>query len=200
VIPAYETFTPLAALPHIFHAFTLRTDADTKSPAYEQQLVAAFGYHHFARAEQTHGNNVALVTTPGHHTVADALITRTRHLPLLIRCADCAPIFLVAPHAIGLIHSGKKGTLANIVAPTVAAMQRDLHVAPADLIAVIAPSIGPCHYDLDLWTPLETQLRNAGIHHVHNERRCTACHLDRYFSYRAEKGQTGRMFSILALR
>ena len=53
---------------------------------------------------------------------------------------------------------------------------------------------------MDLWTGIETQLQVAGIGAVHNPRICTACHLDRYFSYRAEKGQTGRLFALLALR
>lgn len=193
--PPFETFAPLTAHPHIFHAFTQRTAADTKADDYEQHLVRSFGYEQFARAEQTHGNGVALVTQPGNFPAVDALITTVPDLPLLIRCADCAPVFLVAPHAIGLIHSGKKGTLANVVGAAVAAMP----ARPADILAFIGPSIGPCHYDMDIWTPIEQQLRAAGVNDVHNPRRCTACHLDRYFSYRAEKGHTGRMFALLAL-
>jgi hypothetical protein len=52
---------------------------------------------------------------------------------------------------------------------------------------------------MDIWSDLEGQLRQAGVNDVHNPRVCTACHLDRYFSYRAEKGKTGRMFAVLAL-
>ncbi len=194
--PPFETFAPLTAQPHIFHAFTQRTTADTKAGDYEQNLVRSFGYEHFARAEQTHGNGVALVTKPGTYLAVDALVTTAPCLPLLIRYADCAPIFLVAPQAIGLIHSGKKGTLTNVVAATVAAMP----ARPADILALIGPSIGPCHYDLDLWTSIENQLRAAGVRTIHNERRCTACHLENYFSYRSERGKTGRMFALLALR
>ncbi len=197
-----ETFAPLDALPFVFHAFTQRTDADTKAGDYEQRLVRSFGYEQFARAEQPHGNRVAIVGAASVPRLSfpdvDALVTTVRGLPLLIRCADCAPIFLVdrATPAIALIHSGKKGVLANVAGAAVAAMPS----RPADILAVIGPSIGPCHYDMDLWTPIENQLRTAGVRDIHNARCCTACHLDKYFSYRAERGHTGRMFALLALR
>ena len=66
-------------------------------------------------------------------------------------------------------------------------------------MAFISPSIGPCHYEVDLWDGIERQLREMGVCEIHNPRVCTACHLDRYFSYRAEQGRTGRMFAVLAL-
>jgi copper oxidase (laccase) domain-containing protein len=124
----------------------------------------------------------------------DALITWQPDLPLVIRCADCAPVFIVdrTTPAIALIHSGKKGTLANVVGATLQKMT-------GDCLAVIGPSIGPCHYEMDIWAGIEQQLREAGVRDIHNPRICTACRLDRYFSYRAEKGQTGRMFAVLAL-
>jgi YfiH family protein len=189
-------------LPGIFHAFTQRTGADTRADDYEAQVAASFGYRQFARAEQTHGNGVAVVTEPGAFLAVDALITNVPGLPLVVRCADCAAVYVVDPRtpAIGLAHSGKRGTLANIIAPLIAGMAKSFGTRPADCVAVVSPCIGPCHYEMDLWTGIETQLQVAGIGAVHNPRICTACHLDRYFSYRAEKGQTGRLFALLALR
>jgi copper oxidase (laccase) domain-containing protein len=35
---------------------------------------------------------------------------------------------------------------------------------------------------------------------MHDSGRCTACGLTRYYSYRVEKGRTGRMLALLALR
>jgi polyphenol oxidase len=102
--------------------------------------------------------------------------------------------------AIGLIHSGKRGTLANVIAATVAAMQRQFATRPANLRALIGSCIGPCHYDMHLWTAVKTQLKDTGIQDIHHPRLCTACHLDRYYSYRAEKAQTGRHFALLAHR
>ena len=190
----FETFAPLDQLDFIIHAFTLRTDDDSKAEEFQSQLLRQFGFSDCASAEQTHGNAVAVVTSPGHVAGVDALVTRQRGLPLVIRCADCAPVFLVDRHtpAIALVHSGKKGTLASIVSNTLQAMPARPN------LAFIGPSIGPCHYEMDLWSAIEHQL--AGIAEVHNPRVCTACRLDRYFSYRAEKGNTGRMFAVLSLR
>ena len=186
-----ETFAPLSTLPFLTHAFSLRTEDDTKDPVFESRVVASLGFTGFASAEQPHGNRVAIVTGPGRVAGADALVTTQRGLPLVIRCADCAPVFLVDRRtpAIALIHSGKKGTLADIVGNTLKHIQADF--------AFIGPSIGPCHYDMDLWSAIEAQLAGIEIHHP---RVCTACHLDRYFSYRAEKGNTGRMVAVLSLR
>jgi len=184
-----ETFAPLEQFDFLTHAFSLRTD-DTKSDDFEPRLLRELGLTGYASAEQTHGNGVAVVDRPGRVPEVDALVTRQGGLPLVIRCADCAPVFLVDRRtpAIALVHSGKKGTQANVVGETLK------HIA-ADF-AFIGPSIGPCHYEMDLWEEIERQL--AGLE-VHNPRICTACHLDRYFSYRAEKGQTGRMFAVLAI-
>ena len=184
----FETFAPLEQLDFIQHTFTLRTDEDTKAEDYETRL----GLTGFASAEQTHGNGVAVVDRPGRVPGVDALVTRQRGLPLVIRCADCAPVFLIDRRtpAIALVHSGKKGTQAGVVTETLKHIRADF--------AFIGPSIGPCHYEMDLWTEIEQQL--TGVKEIHNPRICTACHLDRYFSYRAEKGNTGRMFAVLSLR
>ena len=201
----FETFAPLRQFPFITHGFTLRTTEDTKADDFEGRALAALGFSptHFASAEQTHGNGVAVIleATGKRAPLVDALVTSTRNLPLVIRCADCAAVFLVDPRtpAIALIHSGKKGTLANIVGNTVSTMREKFGTNPADCASFISPSIGPCHYEMDVWTGLEQQLRQAGVSEVHNPRVCTACHLDRYFSYRAEKGRTGRMLAVLAL-
>jgi YfiH family protein len=198
----WETFAALKQLDGVTHAFTLRTTDDTKSEEFQERFVRALGFETFAAAEQTHGNGVALVASPSRIEDVDALITRTRGLPLVIRCADCAAVFVVdrATPAIGLAHSGRKGTQAHIVANMLIAMQRGFDTKPRDCLAFIGPSIGPCHYDVDIWLGIEQQLRAGGVRDVHNPRICTACHLDRYFSYRAEKGNTGRMFALLALR
>ncbi len=198
----FETFAPLTALPFIAHAFTLRTAADTRSGEFSNRLLRRFGFHSAATAEQTHGNGVVEATGPGGHPGVDALITRQPGLPLHIRCADCAAVFIVDQRmpAIALIHSGKKGTQLNIVGHTLAAMHRHFGTQATDCRAVISPSIGPCHYEVDLWAGIEQQLHGAGVTDFHNPRVCTACHLDRYFSYRAEKGQTGRMLAQLILK
>jgi copper oxidase (laccase) domain-containing protein len=202
----HETFAPLADLGTVIHAFTRRGAADTKSDEHAARFLSGLGFSpaHHAAAEQTHGNGVAVVSAPPAARLpgVDALVTNAPGLPLVIRCADCAAVYVVdrARSAIALIHSGRAGTLANIVSATLATMQRECGTVAADCLAVISPSIGPCHYEMDLWTGIENQLRAAGVRAVFNPRVCTACQVGRYYSYRAERGRTGRMLALLALR
>jgi polyphenol oxidase len=202
----FETFAPLDQIPFIQHAFTLRTSEDTKADDFESRTLATLGFpsNRFASAEQTHGNGVATVfeTTGARVPMVDALVTTTKDIPLVIRCADCAAVFIVDQRtpAIGLVHSGRKGTLANVVGETIFRMQRDFETRPGDCVALISPSIGPCHYEMDIWSGIEAQLREAGVRNIHNPRICTACRLERYFSYRAERGNTGRMLAVLSLK
>jgi copper oxidase (laccase) domain-containing protein len=199
----WETFAPLNQLGYITHAFTIRSDDNTKADDYERRVVESLGFSEWARVDQPHGNGVAVVERAVGASLAgvDALATRIGNLPLVIRCADCAAVFIVdrATRAIALVHSGKAGTERNIVGNAVATMQRNFGTHPPNCLALISPSVGPCHYDMDIWSGIEQQLRDAGVTDVHNPHICTACHLDRYFSYRAERGTTGRMLAVLAL-
>jgi YfiH family protein len=202
---SFETFAPLSRVPFVTHAFTLRTSDDTKADDFEARALLTLGFvsNRFVSAEQTHGNGVAAVfeTTGERVPMVDALVTNTKDLPLVIRCADCAAVFIVDRHTpvIALVHSGKKGTLANVVGNTLTVMRQRFGTDPGDCLSLIGPSIGPCHYEMDIWSGIEGQLREAGVREIHNPRICTACHLDRYFSYRAERGHTGRMLAVLSL-
>jgi polyphenol oxidase len=200
-----ETFAPLSELPFIRHAFTRRTREDTKADEFEERFVVAQGFSPdaFASAEQPHGNDIAIPGRGARRVPhVDALATRETGLPLVVRCADCAAVYIVDRRtpAIALIHSGKKGTVGNIVGNSIHRMQLEFGTQPRDCLAFISPSIGPCHYEMDIWSGIERQLHDAGVRDIHNPRVCTACHLDRYFSYRAEKGNTGRMLAVLALQ
>ncbi len=52
----------------------------------------------------------------------------------------------------------------------------------------------------DQWAANEFALRQTGIMQVERADLCTACHVDEWFSHRAEGGQTGRFGAIIALR
>ena len=101
-----ETFAPLSQIDFITHAFTLRTN-ETKTEDFEALLLRQLGFTGYASAEQTHSNGVAVVSHTGRVAGVDALVTRQRGLPLVIRCADCAPVFIV-----------DKTTPASAVTPT----------------------------------------------------------------------------------
>lgn len=105
---------------------------------------------------QQHGNHV-LEARPGHAGAgaspgsiqagyADALITDQPDLVLTTLHADCLPILMVDPErpAIGAIHAGWRGSVADITGATVKAMQDTYGTNPADLLVYLGPAIGGC--------------------------------------------------------
>jgi YfiH family protein len=79
---------------------------------------------------------------------ADAMITSNPQVTLLMRFADCVPVFLYDParQAIGLVHAGWLGTVRRAVVRAVSAMGEAFGTNPAELLAGLGPSIGPDHY------------------------------------------------------
>lgn len=159
----------------------------------------------FATAKQIHGKEIAVIDQPlaGDHCFddCDGLITNQRDLALGIYVADCAAVYLVDRklRAIGLVHSGRKGTELGIAARAIALLGTKFGVASRDLVVQIAPCIRPPHYEVDFAAEIVRQCRAAGVADVHDGGVCTACDLTRFYSYRAEKGKTGRMLALLAI-
>ena len=156
-------------------------------------------------AQQIHGDKIATVD----QTVArdkefagcDGLITNQKRIALGIHVADCCAIYIVDPKmpAIGLVHSGKKGTERAIVPKAIQQMREHFGSDPAELIVQLSPCIRPPHYEIDFAAKIIEQCRAAGAKNIHDPGACTACDTDRYYSYRAEKGKTGRMLALLGL-
>ncbi|ROR29390.1 hypothetical protein EDD66_103328 [Mobilisporobacter senegalensis] len=73
----------------------------------------------------------------------DGLITNIPNLPLVTFYADCVPLYFVdtKKKAIGLSHSGWRGTVNKMGLKTVEAMTKQYGTNPKDVIAVIGPSI-----------------------------------------------------------
>jgi YfiH family protein len=184
---------------------------------------------------QVHGARVAAVGLADCGQViagTDALITNAPGVALMLRFADCTPIWLYDSRlrAVGLVHAGWRGTVSDVAGATVRAMQACFGSRPRDLVAAIGPSIGPCCYEvgadvaqaverafghegapflepqaagkwhLDMWAANRQCLARAGVRQVEVARMCTACHTEEWFSHRAERGQTGRMGALIALR
>jgi len=153
----------------------------------------------------------------------DGLITNQKNLVLTILTADCVPILLHDPigEVIGAVHAGWRGTKAHIVAKTIEAMQREFGTNPKDTLAYIAPSIGKCCYEvgedvakyfeedsytqkgdkfrLDLPYLNAQQLLAMGVaqENITHSHICTACEVERFFSYRQECGCEGRFMSMV---
>lgn len=95
----------------------------------------------------------------------DASSTAAAGLLLAIQTADCVPILLVDPRkrAVAAIHAGWRGTLARITQKAAGTMQREFASRPADILAAIGPSIGPCCYEVgaELVTQFSSQFADA---------------------------------------
>ena len=158
-------------------------------------------------AEQVHGADIFNIsenplTLPQIYPDVDGLIASGKHSALLgIYVADCAAIWLHDPKtgAIGLLHSGKKGTEGNIAARALSLMAQHFGSQPKDILAAISPCIHPPLYEVDIAAEIKDQLRRAGLveTHIQDASLCTGAHVEEYYSYRVEKGATGRMLALL---
>ncbi|OPY90438.1 MAG: Laccase domain protein YfiH [Syntrophus sp. PtaU1.Bin208] len=83
--------------------------------------------------------------------VCDACVTQLPEVALCIRTADCVPVFLLDPHrrVVGAIHARWGGTALQITAKVIDVMIREFQCRPAEILAAIGPSIGPCCYEVD---------------------------------------------------
>jgi YfiH family protein len=155
--------------------------------------------------EQVHGNQIAIIdvvpNTEKEFQGADGLITNQPGVLLGIHVADCCAVYIVDPKtpAAGLVHSGKKGTELGIARRAIQEMARHFGSEPQDLIVQLSPCIRPPHYEVDFAAEIVRQCRSAVVKQIHDTGVCTACNLERYYSYRAEKGRTGRMLALLGL-
>jgi len=185
------------------HAFTLRSVPPLISADVPQILQEAGLPEDYAMGEQTHGAGVAVVNLGGKGKVipaVDALITREKNLSLVIRVADCGPVWIHCEKtgAIGLVHSGRKGTEAGVVGVTIRRMREEFGSEPSSMMALLGPCIRPPHYDVNFAGEILRQLEREKVGKVVDSGLCTASDLTRFYSYRAEKGQTGRHFAVFA--
>ncbi|MDO4451539.1 MAG: peptidoglycan editing factor PgeF [Lachnospiraceae bacterium] len=106
----------------------------------------------FVFSKQTHTTNVRVVTEkdrgkgftkPLDYDDVDGLVTNVQGICLSTFYADCVPLFFVDPvkKAIGLSHSGWRGTVGKIGKKTVEKMQEEYGSNPKDILAAIGPSI-----------------------------------------------------------
>jgi len=109
--------------------------------------------HDIVSPHQVHGTRVVVVSEGDRGKVipeTDALIAESGNLHLMLRFADCVPLFFYDPvqRAVGLAHAGWRGTLEGVAQATVAAMAESFGSRPHDLVAGIGPAIGPCCYEV----------------------------------------------------
>lgn len=103
-------------------------------------------------SDQTHTTNIRVVEEkdkgkgiirPKDYTDIDGLITNVPGIVLATFYADCVPLFFIDTEkkAVGLSHSGWRGTVGRMGQRTIEAMQKAYGTRPEDVVAAIGPSI-----------------------------------------------------------
>jgi YfiH family protein len=172
--------------------------------------------------DQVHGDHVVRVDRPPETPpAADAALTTTPGVPLVILTADCAPVALVAAGAVAAVHAGWAGLEQGVLERAVAALRE---VAPGPVRAVLGPCIRPERYEfgadllarlaarfgdvvvgrtaagtpaLDIPAAVRAASRQAGVDELDDVGVCTAASPD-HFSYRRD-GTTGRQAMVVVL-
>ena len=197
----------------IFESLNLSFSRGDQRAAVEenfQRVAQALGteYGHFVFTDQTHTVNVRRVgiedagkglTRARGYSDVDGLITNEPGLVLSTFYADCVPLYFIdtKKRAIGLSHSGWRGTVRRMGRVTLETMRREFGTLPEGVICAIGPSIcqdcyevsedvaeefnrefsshsgeilvnkGNGKYQLDLWRANEMILLEAGIKPEH---------------------------------
>jgi len=224
---SFERFDSLTAVRSCVHVFTRRVPGIDVSHDKAEALRRLDAAHLEIRrkigiadwplltAEQIHGDKIVIAcraeaerrrvdlapTSDKEFAGCDGFITNQRGIALGIHVADCCAVYIVDPimPAIGLVHSGKKGTALGIAGKAIQQMKETFGSNPVNTIVQLSPCIRPPHYEIDFAADIVEQCRAEGVKQIHDNGICTACHLDLYYSYRAEKGKTGRMLAVLGL-
>ncbi len=193
----------------IFSSLNLSyTRGDEKAAVDENFHRAAVSLHaeisDFVLTDQTHTANVRTVTRADcgkgitvnrDYTDTDGLVTNEPGIVLAAFFADCVPLFFADPvrRAVGVSHSGWRGTIARMGRQTIRVMQEAYGSRPQDIICAIGPSVcqtcyevsgdvaerfmeefpgegrklcypsAPGKFQLNLWKANEIVLRDAGI-------------------------------------
>ena len=197
-----------------------------------ERIIQKFGVTTLASAKQVHGDTICRVEKEeGNKEIrfedCDAMLTNLAGVGLMIGHADCQAVVFFDPvkKVIAAAHSGWRGSVLNIAAKTVAAMEKDYNCRAGDIRAGISPSLGPCCAEFvnfrkelppsfwkfqvkdnyfDFWQITRNQLQEFGIarENISASGICTSCSAD-YYSYRRAcregDGTTGRNGSVIAL-
>ncbi len=178
-------------------------------------------------AEQIHGASLAAVESPNAIRPlpgCDGLLTQQPNLLLVVRTADCLPLFLWDPvqRVVGVVHAGWCGLARQVPMKLIAFAQQTYRSRPQDVWVGIGPAIHACCYEVgqefgasfasyldsrggrlhcDLIRCATDQLMAAGVapSRILDAGCCTACEAGRWYSLRKEGGLEQRLLSFITL-
>lgn len=209
---------------------------DYSSPEREVRLsdknllssVTGLDPENIVMLEQIHEDDILVVDSfpevnlPSYGE-ADGLITALPGIALVIRSADCVPVFIFddAKKVLGAVHSGWKGTKLDVAGKCIEKMKSDFSCEPGKMNVFILPSIGPEMYEVnedvakhfpdntfsregklfvDLWGSIKKSCVRAGIpkDQIFNTGICNRTNFNEFFSHRY--GDSGRNLNFAFIR
>jgi len=180
-----------------------------------------------ARIIQVHGDNIIVAEKSGNLGIGDGLITDICDIFLCGIYADCASIMVFEPNkrVVGLFHAGWRSISGEIVKKGIKKICRVYNIRPENLLIGISPHIKQCCYvvrkdvaglfnqkfliknseerwNLSIENMIVKQLNDVGVKDKNIERSdgCTSCNDEMFFSYRRDKGCTGRMLAVIGIK
>ena len=211
-----------------FHALFSKKQVDFSDIEKRKEFVESLSLDHngLVMLDQVHSNQVKMVKKSGILDSTDGVISNKKDIVLSVQVADCIPLFLVDRETgyFGLIHSGWRGTAAEIGIKAISQFQKTgSHTE--NILALMGPSINQCCYEIgpevsnrfdpsffingtgdrkmfDLKGALKYQLTQSGLDtgNIMSDDACTFCQEELYFSFRRDGINSGRMVAITGWR
>ncbi|WP_123377170.1 peptidoglycan editing factor PgeF [Aliarcobacter butzleri] len=206
-----------------YHVGDIKENVDKN----RQKLALKYDYKNedLCYMNQIHSANVVVVdeNSPKYIDNCDALITKTKNLPLMVMVADCIPILMFdeVKGVIAAIHAGRNSTFLKISEITAKEMIEDFSCKTENIKVIMGPSIQKCCYEvndelkniveksfgkefvignnIDLQGINKKLLENLGIKNIEISSICTKCSNKPFFSYRKEKN-TGRFAGVITFK
>ena len=183
-----------------------------------------YDYKKLISMNQTHGNNVQIVTSDSPRIIddCDGLITNEKDLPLMVMVADCIPILLYDEKqgVIAALHAGRNSTFLKIVEVAILKMKENFSTKVHNIKAILGPSIQKCCYEvspelaniveksfgkefingrnIDLQGINKSILEQNGVENIEISNICTKCSNTNHYSYRQDH-KCGRFAGVIKL-
>lgn len=174
---------------------------------------------------QVHGDTVRLITPESVAESSDGMITSFKNIVLCVIIADCAAVLMYDPknQVVAGLHSGWRGTQANITRKAIELLKADFTTSPADLLVYISPcasgesyivredvaqhfprtakKINDEEYLFDNRAEIQLQLADCGVvkSNIEVSPGCTIGGEGDYHSYRRDGERSGRMAAFIGM-